>query len=129
MRTTVFSALVLLLASVSVHGQQTDALRQLAGLWTAEWVADGRSKIEQVQFNVNAVRHHTAALPFLPGLATITLCQGQRCAGADIAVSGTGFDCLYTYSIYTEREFAWTYKSGNGGCPPTATFRKDPALR
>jgi hypothetical protein len=118
-----------LLANASAQSQQIDVLRQLVGLWTAEWVAEGRSKVEQVQFNRNALNRHTAALPFLPGLATITLCQGQGCAGADISVSGTGFDCLYAYSVYNRRNFAWTYKGGNGGCPPSAKFRKDPALR
>jgi hypothetical protein len=101
----------------------SDVLRQLEGLWTAEWVAaTGGSKLEQVLYYRNALNRHTAALPFLPGLAAITLCQGQGCSGADIAISGTGFDCLYAYSIYNQNEFAWISKGGNGGCPPSAKF-------
>ena len=123
-----FCAAVLILTSTPVQNQQADVLRQLVGLWTAEWVSGGSSKVEQVQFNRNALNRHTAALPFLPGLATITLCQGQGCGGADIVVSGTGFDCLYAYSVYNQNEFAWTYKSGGSGCPPSAKFRKDPPL-
>jgi hypothetical protein len=112
-----FVALVL---SSSAQGQETDILQQLDGLWTAEWVATGNSKLEQVQFNRNAVNRHTAALPFFPGLATITLSDGS--GGSDIKVSGTGFDCLYAYSTYNKDYFAWTYKAGGGGCVPSAKF-------
>src|SRR3984893_15455009 len=119
-----FCAAVLILTSAPAQSQQPDVLRQLVGLWTAEWVSGGSSKVEQVQFNRNALNRHTAALPFLPGLATITLCQGQGCAGADIVVSGTGFDCLYTYSTYNTNQFAWIYKGGNGACPPSAKFTR-----
>lgn len=110
----------------SVHSQgSSDILRQFDGLWTAEWVAEtGGSKLEQVLFYRNALDRHTAALPFFPGLAAVTLCQGQGCGGADIVVSGTGFDCRYAYSIYNQNEFAWTYKGGQGGCPPSAKFAR-----
>jgi hypothetical protein len=121
-RKSYYGVAVLILASIPAQSQQPDPLRQLVGLWTAEWTTGGNSRIEQVEFIKNALNRHTAALPFLPGLATITLCQGQGCAGADITVSGTGFDCMYAYSIYNQNEFAWTSKGGNGGCPPSAKF-------
>jgi hypothetical protein len=128
MGTRYIIGLILVLASFGVdrftRGQGVpDVLRQLDGFWTAEWVAaGGGSKLEQVLFSKNGLNRHTAALPFLPGLATITLCQGQGCAGADIDVSGTGFDCLYAYSVYGQNEFAWTSKGGQGACPPSAKF-------
>jgi hypothetical protein len=128
MRGLFYGAAILIVASATAQSQQPDVLRQLVGLWTAEWVAGGSSKVEQVQFNRNALNRHTAAWPLLAGLGSITLCQGQGCGGADIVVSGTGFDCLYAYSIYNPNEFVWTYKGGNGGCPPSAKFRKNPPL-
>jgi len=110
----------LIFGSSAALSQQSDALRQLEGQWTIKWVAGGNSKLEQVQFHRNALNRHTAALPFFPGLATITVSDGT--GGSDIKVSGTGFDCLYVYSSYNENQFAWTYKRGEGGCPPSAKF-------
>jgi hypothetical protein len=117
----------LIIGTVTAQAQG-NALRQFTGSWTAEWVENGNSKIEQFQFNTTAIGGRVAELPFLPGLATITLCQGRDCAGGNIVVGGTGFDCVYAYSIYNAKEFAWTFKTGSGGCIRSAKFKKDPPL-
>ena len=63
MRGLFCGATILIVASAPVQSQQPDVLEQLVGLWTAEWVAGGSSKVEQVQFNINALNRQTAALP------------------------------------------------------------------
>jgi hypothetical protein len=123
----IFLIFLVLALSSSAYSEQADVLSQLDGLWTAKWIAGGNSKLEQVLFYKNAVNARIAALPFLPGLSTIKPCQGLGCGGADIVVSGIGFECLYTYSIYNKQnEFAWTFKGGSnsGGCPPSAEFAR-----
>jgi hypothetical protein len=115
---------VALLLGSAANNARADALRQLDGLWTAEWTAGGNSKVEQVLFAKNVVDTRVAALPFFPGLATIKICQGLGCNGADIVVSGTGFDCLYTYSRANENQFSWSSKGGSGGCIPSSKFTR-----
>jgi hypothetical protein len=124
MRSILFGAAVLVIASPPALSQ-ADPLKQLEGLWTVEWISGGNMKLEQVTFVKTPIGGHRVTLPFFPGLASVTL-DGSH--GADIKVSGTGFDCFYAYSIYNKNEFAWTSKGGTGGCPPSAKFRKDPAL-
>ena len=121
----VFLILLVLALGSSAYSEQADILSELDGLWTVKWIAGGNSKLEQVLFYKNAVNTHIAALPFLPGLSTIKPCQGLECGGADIVVSGTGFECFYTYSIYNKpNEFAWIFKRGDGACPPSAEFAR-----
>ena len=71
------------------------------------------------------------ALPFLPGqVRNFFYCTGLGCNGADIDVSGTGFDCLYAHSRYNENAFAWTFKGGTNTdhCPPDAEFNRVPTV-
>jgi hypothetical protein len=131
-REIVVGVTALLFASVPAQSQQSDALRQLQGLWTLKWTAQGRSNVQRVLFASDPAdgAKRIASLPFLPGQVSIFHCQGLGCNGANLVVSGSGFDCLYSHSIYTPNEFAWTFKGGTntGGCPPDVEFRKDPPL-
>src|SRR5579862_9602552 len=93
--------LTLIAAVLTTNGpaytqDSTDVLRQFDGLWTSEWaIPAGGTKIDQVLFSKNLLNRHTVTLPFSIGMATITLCQAD-CAGADITVSASSFECHYT---------------------------------
>jgi hypothetical protein len=119
--------LALIAAVLTTNGpaytqDSSDVLRQFDGLWTSEWMLPaGGTKIEQVLFSKNLLNRHAVALPFQIGLATITICQAD-CAGADITVSGTSFECHYTYAQYGQDAFYWIFKSGQGPCPPSGKF-------
>jgi hypothetical protein len=119
-------AVVLFSLITPARSQERDDLYQWVGLWTIEWVIQGNLKKEQVFFFFSTGNDLAASLPFLPGQVSIFRCQGLGCNAANLVVSGGGFDCLYSYTIYNPNEFAWTFKGGTntGGCPPSATFRR-----
>jgi hypothetical protein len=125
---TVAIILALTNSSAVVQSQPSDVLNQFQGLWTAKWTLNGKSEIEQVFFinDPSDPEKRIASLPFLPGQAKIFHCSGLGCNGADLIVSGTGFDCLYAHSPYNQDQFAWTFKGGRNtaNCPPDAEFTR-----
>jgi hypothetical protein len=126
-------ALILHNAGAGAQSQQSDPLNQFEGLWTAKWTVHGATEIEQVLFTSDPsdVEKRIASLPFLAGQTRIFRCSGLGCNGADLVVSGTGFDCLYAHSRYNEDRFAWTFKGGTNTakCPPDAEFTRVQAVK
>jgi hypothetical protein len=96
-------------------------LAKNGGLWVS--VDTG----QRVQFNTDGLGNVTAALPGIPGLATVS---GSTDHGANVKISGSGIDCYYTLSPIDPREFAWRFVySPRGTCPEGYHFKKDPAWR
>jgi hypothetical protein len=131
MRGLFFGLAALMLVSAPAQSQQSAALKQLLqppGVWTATWTAGGNSHQAPATFigqpgDPNKV---FAQLPFLAGQVTISECVGLGCSGANLDVSGPGFDCLYNYLPQGQDMFVWTFKGGQNttGCPPDAQFTR-----
>lgn len=140
MRKISYCAIGLVMATICnpAFSQQSDALSQLKGIWAVEWTAHGNTQVARVVFTSNPAAHEKvlASLPFLPGQATITHCDGQGCAGADLDVGGIDFegnsyDCLYAHLITGEKTFKWSSRGGTNTryCLPNVDFTKDPDLK
>jgi hypothetical protein len=135
MRRLFFGVAALMLVSAPAQSQQSDALKQLRlppGVWVATWTAGGNSHRAPATFigQPGDPNKTIGQLPFLAGPVSISECVGLGCSGANIDVSGPGFDCLYLHSIESPKVFSWTFKGGQNaaGCPPDLKFTHDPAL-
>lgn len=77
-----------------------------------------------MQFNLNVAHNLTAALPGFRGLSRIAETHGAN--GADVVISGAGYECFYTFSPVSGREVYFAFVKGNSQCPQTYHLHKDP---
>jgi hypothetical protein len=117
-RATLMAMGVVVLLGAPAQSQQGALPSMFSGIW-----ASVNPPGPHVTFTRTALRTVDASLPVL-GQTQLRVSNGE--GGSNLRASGEGFNCFYFYSPIDPRNMVWEWKSGDGVCPRSMTFAKDP---